>query len=183
MGIATCGSVIPMELPANQPDPIRPTRIDYPLSPRLRRVRSLSNLLDQSIVLPGGYRIGLDPIIGLIPGVGDVVAAGFCVYIVYEAARMGIPKRVLLKMCGNVLIETLVGTIPILGDIFDATWKANIRNAKLVEKHYNPTSPERSKRKVAGFILSVFFGIVFLGLSLVALYIYLILQLFAWITV
>ncbi|MBA4148418.1 MAG: DUF4112 domain-containing protein [Verrucomicrobia bacterium] len=171
-----------MELPANQPDPIRPTRIEYPLSPRLRRVRFLSNLLDQSIVLPGGYRIGLDPIIGLVPGIGDVVAAGFAAYIVYEGARMGIAKRVLLKMSGNVLIETLVGTIPLLGDIFDATWKANVRNAKLIEKHYNPAEPERSKRKVIGFVLFIFFGIAFLGLGLMALYIYMILQLLARIT-
>ncbi|MFN7140184.1 MAG: DUF4112 domain-containing protein [Limisphaerales bacterium] len=181
MTAANCGTFKRMEPPANRPDPIRPTRIEYPLSPRLRRVRSLSHLLDQSIVLPGGYRIGLDPLIGLVPGIGDVVAAGLATYIVYEAARMGIRKRVLLRMSGNVLIETVVGTIPILGDIFDATWKANVRNAQLIEQHYNPTRPERSNRQVFGFILFIFLAIVFAGLSLMVLMLYLLLRLFGMI--
>lgn len=167
-----------MQVPANQPDPIRPTRIEYPVSLRLRRVRFLSNLLDQSIPLPGGYRIGIDPIIGLIPGIGDIVAAGLSIYIVYEGARMGLPKRVLLRMSGNVAIETLAGSIPILGDIFDATWKANVRNAKLVEAHHHPAAKERSKRQVMGFILILFAAVVFVALSLVGFYIYLLLQIF-----
>lgn len=169
-----------MEPPANQPDPIRPKRIEYPVSPRLRRVRFLSHLLDQSIVLPGGYRIGLDPLLGLVPGVGDIAAAGLSLYIVYEAARLGIRKRILAAMLSNIVTETLVGTIPVLGDIFDAAWKANVRNVELIEKHYHPATPERSNKKVVGFILGIFLGIVSLAVGMMVLYIYLLIQLLEW---
>jgi hypothetical protein len=150
------------ELP-NPGEPIRPTPIQYPVSPRLERIRFMSRLLDQSIVLPGGYRIGIDPIIGLLPGIGDFVAMSISFYLVYEAARLGLPTMVLIRMSTNVLIETLVGEIPILGDIFDAVWKANMRNARLVEKHYNPAAPERSGGKI---ILSL--ALMYLGVLIIA---------------
>ncbi|MGV3774820.1 MAG: DUF4112 domain-containing protein, partial [Verrucomicrobiales bacterium] len=71
----------------------RAERIELPASNRLKRMRFLSRMLDNSILLPGGYRIGLDPIIGLIPGIGDVIATSFSLWLVYEAALMGIAKR------------------------------------------------------------------------------------------
>jgi hypothetical protein len=150
------------EVPApNQP--IRPPRFIYPVSPRLQRIRSLSRLLDQSIVLPGGYRIGIDPIIGLIPGVGDFIGMSLSFYLVYEAARLGLPGAVLFRMSLNVLLETIIGEIPVLGDIFDAMWKANIRNADLVEKHYNPAHPERSARKIVGMLVLIYISIILLA--------------------
>src|SRR5688572_32236896 len=106
----------------------RAERIVYPANPRLQRIRFVSNLLDQCITLPGGMRIGLDPIVGLVPAVGDLAATAMSLYLVYEAARLGLPKRILLRMLGNVALETLMGTFPVLGDLFDAVWKANMRN-------------------------------------------------------
>jgi Domain of unknown function (DUF4112) len=116
----------------------RAERIVYPPNPRLERIRFLANLLDTCIVLPGGFRIGLDPILGLIPGVGDVLGAALSLYLVQQASKLGIRKWILLKMVGNVAIETLLGTIPVIGDGFDAFWKANVRNLRLIELHYSP---------------------------------------------
>jgi hypothetical protein len=116
----------------------RAERIVYPPNPRLERIRFLANLLDTCIVLPGGFRIGLDPILGLIPGVGDVLGAALSLYLVREASKLGIRKRILLRMVGNVAIEALLGLVPVVGDGFDAVWKANVRNLRLIELHYSP---------------------------------------------
>jgi hypothetical protein len=113
-------------------------RIVYPPNSRLERVRFLVNLMDTCFMLPGGYRVGLDPIVGLIPGVGDVVAAGLSLYIVREASKLRIPKWILVRMLGNVGLEALIGFIPVLGDLFDAIFKANVRNLRLIEMHYSP---------------------------------------------
>jgi hypothetical protein len=124
----------------------------YPENPRYRRVRFLSVLMDNSIVLPNGYRIGLDPLLGLLPGIGDALGAAVSSYIIYEAARLGIAKRILMRMLSNVAVEALVGIFPMVGDIFDAAWKANMRNLRLIETHYHPTMPERSGRWILGWI-------------------------------
>jgi hypothetical protein len=144
---------------------MEPVKIEYPDSTRLRRVRFFARLLDQSIALPGGYRIGIDPIIGLIPGIGDAIGTAFSLYIVYEATRLGIQKRILLRMCGNVFIEMLVGEIPILGDIFDAVWKANVRNVQLIELHHRPAEPERPVQKILFGITLVFLIFFAIGLA------------------
>ncbi|MEM7435643.1 MAG: DUF4112 domain-containing protein [Myxococcota bacterium] len=103
---------------------------------RLGRLRSLSTLLDNAVRIPGtNYRVGLDPLIGLIPGGGDVVGGLLSMYIVLEAARMGVPRAKLGRMGANVLWELGIGTVPIIGDVFDVTWKANARNVALLEEH------------------------------------------------
>jgi len=119
---------------------------------RLRRLRALSNLLDSSIGLPGGYRIGIEGFIGLIPGLGDSIGAVLSSYIVLEAARLGASTSALLRMMINVLIEAVVGLVPVLGDLFDFIWKANNRNVALLEKHLEQQSPRRSgpEQRLAG---------------------------------
>jgi hypothetical protein len=116
----------------------RAERIVYPPNPRLERVRFLANLLDTCIVLPNGFRIGIDPILGLIPGVGDVIGVGLSLYLVREAAKLGMPKWIVMRMLGNIALEGLIGFVPVLGDIFDAAFKANVRNLRLIELHYSP---------------------------------------------
>ena len=101
----------------------------------LARLRALSHLLDSSVRLPGGYRIGLDPIIGLIPGFGDAVMLLPALYIVLEAYRLGVSRGTVVRMGVNVGVETLFGAVPIVGDLFDATFKANTRNLYLLEQH------------------------------------------------
>src|SRR5688572_19744814 len=105
-------------------DANNPRRIE---SERLRRLRSLAWLLDNSIPLPGGFRVGLDAIIGLIPGVGDAIGGLISTYLINEARMMGAPRSVLLRMTGNVLLETIIGVIPFAGDLFDAAYKANTK--------------------------------------------------------
>ena len=103
---------------------------------RLKRVRLLSRLLDEQFRIPGTtQRIGLDGLLGLIPGVGDAVGALLSTYILYEAIRLGAPKIVLLRMVANIGIDTVVGAIPVAGDIFDIAWKANKKNAALLHTY------------------------------------------------
>ena len=112
----------------------------------LNRIRKLSRLMDTAIRIPGiNFRIGLDPIIGLIPGAGDLVSTGFSAYIIYLAARFGLPRQVLTKMVLNIGLETVVGSLPLVGDLFDAYYKSNIRNLALLEKHLQVTDPQIEK--------------------------------------
>ena len=124
-------------------------------SGRMQRVRSLAWLLENSIPLPGGLRIGIEPIIGLVPGIGDALGALLSVFILNEARMLGAPRSVLMRMSGNVMIDALFGAIPFLGDLFDAGFKANTRNLALLELYeLDPVGSTRSSRAfVAGFTL------------------------------
>ena len=120
-----------------------------------QRLTRLAWLLDSSIRLPGlNFRIGLDALIGLIPGIGDVIGVVASGYIVREAARAGLPRSVLARMVFNVAIEGVVGVIPLLGDLFDAGWKANQRNVRLLDAWLS--NPHRARNSSRAFV----FGIV-----------------------
>jgi hypothetical protein len=107
------------------------------IAARLKRLRRLAWLLDAAVRLPGTkFRFGVDAVIGLAPGIGDAVMGATSLYIVYEAARLGVPKAKLARMLANVGIETAVGSVPVLGDLFDAAFKANLRNIAIVEEHF-----------------------------------------------
>lgn len=108
-----------------------------------QRLDRLAWWLDDSIRLPGGYRIGLDGVVGLIPGIGDIAGLAASAFVVFEARRLGISKRVLAKMTGNVLLETLVGTVPLVGDLFDFAFKANRRNVNLIREQLALTKPRK----------------------------------------
>ena len=98
----------------------------------VRRMRFVSSLLDESVTVPGTrFSLGLDPILGAVPGAGDVVAAGLSLYIVLESARLGVPFTTLVRMVANVAFDVAVGSIPVVGVLFDAVWKANVRNVEL----------------------------------------------------
>ncbi|MGH8692014.1 MAG: DUF4112 domain-containing protein, partial [Burkholderiales bacterium] len=91
--------------------------------------------LDSSIPIPGTrMTIGLDALVGLVPVVGDLLGVLVSAYILAQAARMGVAKRVLARMALNIAIEGLAGMVPIAGDVFDAAWKANQRNLRLLEE-------------------------------------------------
>jgi hypothetical protein len=109
---------------------------------RLKRVRLLSRLLDEQLRIPGTtYRLGLDGLLGLIPGVGDAASALLSAYILYEALRLGAPKTLLLRMLANIGIDTVGGAIPVVGDIFDVAWKANKKNAALLHAYLASQRP------------------------------------------
>jgi Domain of unknown function (DUF4112) len=118
---------------------------------RLERLRRLGYLLDNSIPIPGtNFRIGLESIVGLVPGVGDLVGGGFSLYLILEAARMGVPASLLARMGWNVVVDVVVGAVPFLGDLFDAGFKSNTRNLALLDRHVQ--SPARSRRASRRFV-------------------------------
>ena len=103
---------------------------------RLARIRRLAWLLDAAVKLPGTrFRFGLNSVIGLAPAAGDAAMTAVSLYIVYEAYQLGLPPAQLAKMLGNVAIEAVAGSVPVLGDLFDATFKANMRNIALIDAH------------------------------------------------
>jgi hypothetical protein len=109
----------------------------------LNRIRKLSRLMDTAIGIPGTkFRIGIDPIIGLVPGAGDIISTGFSAYIIYLATRFGLPSKDLRKMIFNIGLEAAVGTVPVVGDMFDAYYKSNIRNLAILEQHLQIAEPE-----------------------------------------
>lgn len=114
-------------------------------------------MLDDAIRVPGtNFRIGIDPLVGLVPGVGDLLGGAASLYIILEAARTGAPASVLLRMAANVAIDTLVGAIPVLGDAFDFGWKSNTRNARLLARHLEQPAATRraSTLLVAGVLVT-----------------------------
>jgi hypothetical protein len=109
----------------------------------LNRIRKFSRLMDSAIGIPGTkFRIGLDPIIGLVPGAGDLVDTAFSAYLIYLATRFNIPPKTLGKMIYNISLEAVIGSVPLVGDIFDAFYKSNMRNLALLEAHIEVTEPE-----------------------------------------
>lgn len=101
----------------------------------LRRCRTVANLLDDAIRVPGtDRRVGIDPIVGVLPVAGDAVMAVLSGYVVAEAIRLDAPRETVLRMVGNVLVDFFGGSIPVIGDLFDAAFKANVRNVELLEE-------------------------------------------------
>lgn len=107
---------------------------------RLQRLRRLAWLVDGAFKLPfTRFRFGLNSIIGLAPAAGDAVLAMISLYIVNEARQLGVPTPVIMKMLGNVAIEAVGGAVPLVGDLFDVAFKANLRNLALIEEHLGIT--------------------------------------------
>jgi Domain of unknown function (DUF4112) len=142
--------------------------IAVPEDDRLRHLDNLSEILDSAFAIPGTrFRIGLDGILGLIPGIGDATGAALSIYLIFEAARLGLPLSTLLRMVGNIAIETVIGAIPIVGDIFDIAWKANMRNMALVRTHSGLAGlKERSPSQILRLLLV---PIILAVLALIAL--------------
>jgi hypothetical protein len=105
---------------------------------RLERLDALASFMDSAVVIPGtNIRFGADALIGLVPGIGDLVTAGVASLIILEARRMGAPTHVVARMIGNVALDGLVGVIPVVGDLFDVAFRANLRNMRLLRKHFD----------------------------------------------
>ena len=115
---------------------VNPRSLTSRQAQRLVTLRKFAQLLDSALVVPGTrYRIGLDPILGLLPGVGDFVSPLFAIGILWQALDLGIPRVVQLRMIVNVAIDALLGAVPLVGDLFDFAWKANDMNMALLEHH------------------------------------------------
>jgi hypothetical protein len=111
---------------------------------RLDALRSISRLLDSAFLVPGtNYRIGLDPLIGLIPLVGDLASPLFTIAVLWQGRDLGLPRIVQLRMIFNAAIDMLIGAVPLAGDLFDFAWKSNQMNLALLERHAYETSRPR----------------------------------------
>ena len=117
---------------------------------RYQRVEQLADLLDNAIRIPGTpWRIGLDPILGLIPGLGDALGAAASSWILIEATRFGVSPAVLLRMLYNVGIDTALGAVPGVGDLFDFVWKSDSKNLALLRRHLEqPGETRRASRRL-----------------------------------
>ncbi|ESP87866.1 DUF4112 domain-containing protein [Candidatus Halobonum tyrrellensis] len=101
----------------------------------LRRVRTVARIMDEAVSVPKtDVKIGLDPILGVLPGAGDLLSATVSLYIVAEAAYLGVPLSTVVKMLGNVAVDVGIGSIPVVGDLFDVFWKANAWNVEQIEE-------------------------------------------------
>jgi uncharacterized protein DUF4112 len=110
----------------------------------LELLRQWARIFDSAFRIPGTrITFGLDPIIGLIPGIGDLSSPIFSLFIIWHAAKLRVPRVVIARMVLNALIDGLVGAIPVVGDLFDFAWKASAWNLALLERHAMPGTPAR----------------------------------------
>ena len=137
----------------------------------LAEVEALAWLLDNSIPVPltGGRRFGIDALIGFVPGVGDLVSAGLGLFVIWRAARMGLPRIVVARMLANSTIDFVIGAIPFIGDAFDLWFKANTRNLGLMRRWIErPESSTRDEWLALAVIVGLIVAIVVLVVWLVA---------------
>jgi hypothetical protein len=114
---------------------------------RIARLDALASLLDSAILIPGtNVRFGVDALIGLVPGIGDVVTTLLSLYIVNEARALGAPRRLILRMLSNVALDSVVGAVPLAGDVFDVMWRANRRNMNLLIGWLEKTEKRKFRR-------------------------------------
>lgn len=143
-----------------------------PPNDSLRRVKVVASVLDDAIRVPGtDLRFGIDPLVGLVPGLGDLLGGAASVYIILEAARAGAPASVLVRMALNVGIDTLVGGLPLVGDLFDFAWKSNRRNVNLLADHLD--APTRTSRASTALVVALLAGIALLAAGVAVLSFYL----------
>jgi hypothetical protein len=143
----------------------RASTLDPAVHERLRR---FAYWLDEGIRIPGTrIRIGLDPILGLIPGAGDAAGAILAGAVVVESLRQRISRYAILRMAANIAIDTIVGAVPIIGDLFDAGWKGNQRNLAILERHL--AEPSVSKHADRTFVLLIGVGLLVVCLTVIVL--------------
>ena len=140
------------------------------LPPDLVALRAFARLLDEAVALPGTRRrVGLDALLGLVPGVGDLLGALCSLWIVLGALRHRVPFLPIVRMVGNILVDSVVGAVPVAGDFFDVFWDSNVWNVELIVKHRDATRPPRSTAQVAltiGVISALVLGVLLMVLTL-----------------
>ncbi len=148
------------------PEVIEP---DEKLPPDLVALRKFAILMDEAVPIPGtGRSIGLDAGLGLIPVVGDVISALMSAWIIAGALRHRVPLPKVMRMVFNVLLDLVVGEIPLLGDIFDIAFEENMMNMRLLMQHRNRRLPPRSLAQVGGVISLIVLFLIAVGFLSVA---------------
>jgi hypothetical protein len=146
----------------------------------LARLRMITRLFDQAFGVPGTkWRFGLDALFGLVPGLGDVVGAVVAVYALHVARRLRAPGEIQLHMLSNIALDALIGTIPIIGDLFDFVFKAQTRNLALLDDWL--ATPHQTVRKSRRGLLFIPIAILVVFATLTALGIWMLFSLFQWI--
>lgn len=127
--------------------------------------RKYAKLLDSWFTIPGTQiKVGLDPILGLVTGIGDLAGASLSVYFMFYATRLGAKSSVLLRMFMNIMADLIIGLIPVLGDLFDVAWKANLRNANLLEKLEKDPEKLEQESTVLMWILFTILVLILIGI-------------------
>lgn len=127
-----------------------------------RSLDQLSRLMDGLFRIPGtGWRIGLDALIGLVPGVGDLATTAVSFYILAAGVRYRVPKVTLLRMGANIAVDYLLGAIPVVGDLFDMAWKSNQMNVELLRERAAVSADKAAHGRASDWL---FLGVIVLGL-------------------
>ena len=127
------------------------------IPPELRRARRLARFMDASVGVPlTRFRFGFDALVGVVPVLGDAIGAAISAYILAVAVRMGVARSTLLEMLWNIVIEAVGGSVPAVGDVFDAAWRSNVRNVALIERDLQIPPDEPARRPV---VVAVFVGL------------------------
>lgn len=152
-------------------DPEPPRRIDPELE-------FLSQLMDSAFVIPGlRLRFGLDPLLGLIPGLGDAISSFVSLYILSAAVRYEVPRVTMLRMGLNIVIDYALGAVPVVGDMFDVVWKSNVKNVDLLRRSIETVGSERRRGRrtdwlfliaIAAIVLFILVATAFVSYTLIA---------------
>lgn len=141
---------------------------------------NFTDLMDQRFLIPGtNIRFGIDSIIGLIPGAGDWIGGLAALYLPVYAASRNVSAPVIFRMFINILIDIGIGSVPLLGDIFDVIWKANLKNARLLDEYHEDSKKTHAKSQwliwalVGFFVLVIILLLIFLGVLIIRLFEYL----------
>ena len=151
-------------------------RLEGDEAERLRRfIEWLSQWMDARFEIPGvRWRFGLDAIAGLVPGVGDLATTAVSLFIIAMAGRFGLPRITIARMTLNVMVDMLVGAVPLVGDVFDVWWKANLRNAQLLAERVDAVGGSRRDRAgdwlFVGLMLALL-AALFVGLLALAVFV------------
>lgn len=147
------------------PDVIEP---DEKLPRDLVALRRFAFLMDEAFVIPGTrFKVGLDAIVGLIPGIGDVIGAVMSAWIIVGGVRHRVPARVIFRMILNVAIDLLFGSVPIAGDVFDFMFEENVKNMRLLEKHRDRRQPPRAPGMMIFYAILVMTLVFLMALAIV----------------
>ena len=132
-----------------------------PNTPDLKWVNKITHLMDSKFRVPGTqFRFGIDPILGLVPGLGDATSLAVSGSLIYYMAKFGASKKLVYMMIGNVVLDATIGSIPILGNIFDFTYKANERNIRMLRRYHEEGKYRGSGKGVLFTVVAVFVGLI-----------------------
>lgn len=144
---------------------VPPAAMSSPEETRMERARDLARVMDRAVRIPGTQIwLGLDAVIGLVPGFGDAAGALIAAYPLWVGARMRVGGPVLARMLLNVAVDAIVGAVPLLGDVFDVGWKANVRNVALLDAW--AADPARTRSASRGVLVGVMAGVLLLVVAL-----------------